>query len=86
MPPPTKRREQEHILLLASGYFYRNGTKEQLKMNDLLTRLFHFQPSLLVTLTHDALHIVLAVLILVIDPSACARNLRGPTRSGTVGQ
>ncbi|WP_144108362.1 mechanosensitive ion channel family protein [Paraburkholderia sp. BCC1886] len=35
-------------------------------MNDLLPRLLHFQPSLLVTLTHDALHVVLAVAILTI--------------------
>jgi len=35
-------------------------------MNDLLARLFHLQPSLLVTLTQDAIHIALAVLILVI--------------------
>jgi len=35
-------------------------------MNDFLARLFHLQPSLLVTLTQDAIHIALAVLILVI--------------------
>ncbi|MEA3083732.1 MAG: small conductance mechanosensitive channel [Paraburkholderia sp.] len=35
-------------------------------MNDLLSRLLHFQPSLLVTLTHDVLHIVLAALILIV--------------------
>ncbi|MFT4068717.1 mechanosensitive ion channel family protein [Paraburkholderia sp.] len=35
-------------------------------MNDLLTRLFHLQPSLLITLTHDAIHIAVAALILVI--------------------
>ncbi|MFM0035247.1 mechanosensitive ion channel family protein [Paraburkholderia strydomiana] len=35
-------------------------------MNDLVARLMHFQPSLIVTITHDALHIVLAVLIFVV--------------------
>lgn len=35
-------------------------------MNDLLARIVHFQPSVLVTMTHDALHIVLALLILVV--------------------
>src|SRR6185437_11536899 len=44
------------------------GTTQRNKrpMNDLLARLFHLQPSLLVTLTQDAIHIALAVLILMI--------------------
>ncbi|ADG14996.1 MscS Mechanosensitive ion channel [Paraburkholderia atlantica] len=35
-------------------------------MNDSLYRFFHLQPSLLVTLTHDVVHIAIAVLILVV--------------------
>ncbi|WP_345813429.1 mechanosensitive ion channel family protein [Paraburkholderia sp. PREW-6R] len=35
-------------------------------MNDNFSRLLHFQPSLLVSLTHDVLHIVLAVAIIVV--------------------
>lgn len=35
-------------------------------MNDTLSRLFHFQPSLLVTITQDAVHVALAILILVV--------------------
>src|ERR1700753_2233472 len=34
-------------------------------MNDLFARLVHFQPLLLVTMTHDVLHIVIAALVLI---------------------
>ncbi|HKT99721.1 MAG TPA: mechanosensitive ion channel family protein [Paraburkholderia sp.] len=35
-------------------------------MDAFFNRLFHFQPSLLASLTHDVLHLIVAVLILVI--------------------
>ncbi|QBR01526.1 mechanosensitive ion channel family protein [Paraburkholderia pallida] len=35
-------------------------------MDEFFNRLFHFQPSLLATLTHDVLHLILAVLMLAI--------------------
>ncbi|EIM97662.1 mechanosensitive ion channel MscS [Paraburkholderia hospita] len=34
-------------------------------MDDLLARMFHLQPSLLVTLTHDLMHAGMAILILI---------------------
>jgi small conductance mechanosensitive channel len=35
-------------------------------MDDLLARMFHLQPSLMVTITHDVMHAAVAILILVI--------------------
>jgi small-conductance mechanosensitive channel len=35
-------------------------------MDDLLTRIFHLQPSLVVTLTHDLMHAAVAILILIV--------------------
>lgn len=35
-------------------------------MDEFFNRLFHFQPSLLASLTHDVLHLIVAVLILAI--------------------
>lgn len=35
-------------------------------MDNFFNRLFHLQPSLIATITHDAMHLVVAVLILVI--------------------
>ncbi|SEI90913.1 mechanosensitive ion channel family protein [Paraburkholderia diazotrophica] len=35
-------------------------------MDDLLTRVFHLQPSLIVTLTHDLMHAAVAILILIV--------------------